>query len=237
MADAKELGSGKERKEKKDKKDKDKKKKWVPNPNPKPYTPGLQAPPPSQREHTRSLQPAVCSLGGLTLAACPGIQWSPPPPPLPPSLAGTRSPSPKARRMTRLRPTAATQAAVSRASRCCAPCTLAPGRSCCTRSPAARPPFCQAGGARAISPAGLGHCVRAGGGDEDEEEDASEEDEVVWMTDTSEAAMRKRAEEQLSAATAALVTQVCGAAGLQLLAVQRVAMSAVQCGAWLCHWL
>jgi translation initiation factor 5 len=45
-------------------------------------------------------------------------------------------------------------------------------------------------------------------GDEDEdEEDEEEEEDVVWMTDTSEAAMKKRAAEQLSAATAALVTQ------------------------------
>jgi translation initiation factor 5 len=43
--------------------------------------------------------------------------------------------------------------------------------------------------------------------DDDEEEDEEDEDDVVWMTDTSEEAMKKRAAEQLSKATAALVTQ------------------------------
>lgn len=40
-----------------------------------------------------------------------------------------------------------------------------------------------------------------------EEEDEEEDDDVVWMTDTSDAAMKKRAEEQLSGATAKMVTQ------------------------------
>ncbi len=48
-------------------------------------------------------------------------------------------------------------------------------------------------------------------GDMDEDEDEEDEDDVVWMTDTSEAAMAKRAAEQLSAATSAMVTQVCAA--------------------------
>ena len=39
------------------------------------------------------------------------------------------------------------------------------------------------------------------------EESEEEEEDVVWMTDTSDAAMKKRAEEQLSGATAKLVTQ------------------------------
>ncbi|KAH7622711.1 hypothetical protein Ndes2526B_g03547 [Nannochloris sp. 'desiccata'] len=43
--------------------------------------------------------------------------------------------------------------------------------------------------------------------DEEEDEDEEDEDDVVWMTDTSEEAMKKRAAEQLSKATAALVTQ------------------------------
>jgi translation initiation factor 5 len=43
--------------------------------------------------------------------------------------------------------------------------------------------------------------------EEEEEEDEDDEDDVVWMTDTSEEAMKKRAAEQLSKATAALVTQ------------------------------
>ena len=38
-------------------------------------------------------------------------------------------------------------------------------------------------------------------------EEEEEEEDVVWMTDTSDAAMKKRAEEQLSGATAKLVTQ------------------------------
>jgi translation initiation factor 5 len=42
---------------------------------------------------------------------------------------------------------------------------------------------------------------------DEEEDDEDEEDEVVWMTDTSEAAMKQRAAEQLSTATAAMVTQ------------------------------
>ena len=41
-------------------------------------------------------------------------------------------------------------------------------------------------------------------GDDDEEEEG---DDVVWMTDTSDEAMKKRAEEQLSSATAKMVTQ------------------------------
>jgi len=40
-----------------------------------------------------------------------------------------------------------------------------------------------------------------------EESEEEEEEDVVWMTDTSDAAMKKRAEEQLSGATAKLVTQ------------------------------
>ena len=40
------------------------------------------------------------------------------------------------------------------------------------------------------------------------QEEDEDEDDVVWMTDTSEAARAKRAAEQLSAATAAMVTQV-----------------------------
>ncbi len=43
--------------------------------------------------------------------------------------------------------------------------------------------------------------------EDEEEEDEEDEDDVVWMTDTSEEAMKKRAAEQLSKATAALVTQ------------------------------
>ena len=42
---------------------------------------------------------------------------------------------------------------------------------------------------------------------EESEEEEEEEEGVVWMTDTSDAAMKKRAEEQLSGATAKLVTQ------------------------------
>lgn len=42
-------------------------------------------------------------------------------------------------------------------------------------------------------------------GDDDEEDEDGED--VVWMTDTSEEAMKRRAAEQLSAATAAMVTQ------------------------------
>lgn len=42
---------------------------------------------------------------------------------------------------------------------------------------------------------------------ESEEEEEEEDDDVVWMTDTSDAAMKKRAEEQLSGATAKMVTQ------------------------------
>eukprot|EP00201_Polytomella_parva_P017835 CAMPEP_0175059472 /NCGR_PEP_ID=MMETSP0052_2-20121109/12451_1 /TAXON_ID=51329 ORGANISM="Polytomella parva, Strain SAG 63-3" /NCGR_SAMPLE_ID=MMETSP0052_2 /ASSEMBLY_ACC=CAM_ASM_000194 /LENGTH=295 /DNA_ID=CAMNT_0016325025 /DNA_START=95 /DNA_END=982 /DNA_ORIENTATION=+ len=41
--------------------------------------------------------------------------------------------------------------------------------------------------------------------DSDEEEDEDEDDGVVWMTDTSAEAAKKRAEEQLSAAAAAMV--------------------------------
>ena len=41
----------------------------------------------------------------------------------------------------------------------------------------------------------------------EESEEEEEEEDVVWMTDTSDAAMKKRAEEQLSGATAKLVTQ------------------------------
>ncbi|GAX73568.1 hypothetical protein CEUSTIGMA_g1019.t1 [Chlamydomonas eustigma] len=43
--------------------------------------------------------------------------------------------------------------------------------------------------------------------DSDDDVEDEEEDGVVWMTDTSAEAAKKRAEEQLSAATAALVTQ------------------------------
>lgn len=44
--------------------------------------------------------------------------------------------------------------------------------------------------------------------DESEEDEEEEEGEdVVWMTDTSDAAMKKRAEKQLSGATAKMVTQ------------------------------
>lgn len=43
--------------------------------------------------------------------------------------------------------------------------------------------------------------------EEVEEEDDEEEDDVVWMTDTSAEAMQQRAEEQLSGATAKMVTQ------------------------------
>jgi translation initiation factor 5 len=43
--------------------------------------------------------------------------------------------------------------------------------------------------------------------DDVEDDDDDDEDDVVWMTDTSEEAMKKRAAEQLSQATAALVTQ------------------------------
>ncbi|KAI7841801.1 hypothetical protein COHA_004525 [Chlorella ohadii] len=43
--------------------------------------------------------------------------------------------------------------------------------------------------------------------DEDEEEEEEDDDDVVWLADTSEEAMRARAAEQLSAATAAMVTQ------------------------------
>ncbi|EFN56072.1 hypothetical protein CHLNCDRAFT_145571 [Chlorella variabilis] len=46
-----------------------------------------------------------------------------------------------------------------------------------------------------------------GGGEEDEDEDEEDEDDVEWLADTSEEAMRKRAAEQLSAATAAMVIQ------------------------------
>jgi len=41
----------------------------------------------------------------------------------------------------------------------------------------------------------------------DEQEDEDSDDGVVWMTDTSEEAARRRAQEQLTAATAAMVTQ------------------------------
>lgn len=43
--------------------------------------------------------------------------------------------------------------------------------------------------------------------DIESEEEQEDEDDVVWMTDTSDAAMKKRAEEQLSGATAKMVTQ------------------------------
>lgn len=43
--------------------------------------------------------------------------------------------------------------------------------------------------------------------DSDEEQEEEDDDDVVWMTDTSDAAMKKRAEEQLSGATAKMVTQ------------------------------
>lgn len=41
----------------------------------------------------------------------------------------------------------------------------------------------------------------------DEQEDEDSDDGVVWMTDTSEEAARRRAQEQLTAATSAMVTQ------------------------------
>ncbi len=58
------------------------------------------------------------------------------------------------------------------------------------------------------------HCERADharqadetGADEDDDEDGGEED-VVWMTDTSQAAVAARAAQQLTAATAEMVTQ------------------------------
>lgn len=43
--------------------------------------------------------------------------------------------------------------------------------------------------------------------EEEEDEEEEEEKEVVWMTDTSAEAMQQRAAEQLSGATAAMVTQ------------------------------
>ena len=42
---------------------------------------------------------------------------------------------------------------------------------------------------------------------QEDEEDEEGDDGVVWMTDTSAEAVKRRAEEQLTAATAALVTQ------------------------------
>jgi translation initiation factor 5 len=47
----------------------------------------------------------------------------------------------------------------------------------------------------------------AAGNSGPEEQEEESDDEVVWMTDTSEEAARKRAQEQLTAATAAMVTQ------------------------------
>ncbi|KAK9832811.1 hypothetical protein WJX81_003597 [Elliptochloris bilobata] len=50
----------------------------------------------------------------------------------------------------------------------------------------------------------------SGGGDDDEDNEngnVDDGDEVVWMTDTSEAAAQARAQEQLSSAMAAMVTQ------------------------------
>lgn len=44
-------------------------------------------------------------------------------------------------------------------------------------------------------------------GPEEDEEEEEDDDDVEWMADTSEEAMRARAAEQLSAATAAMVTQ------------------------------
>ncbi|PSC74835.1 eukaryotic translation initiation factor 5-like [Micractinium conductrix] len=48
---------------------------------------------------------------------------------------------------------------------------------------------------------------KAADAEEDEEEEEEDDDEVEWLADTSEEAMKARAAEQLSAATAALVTQ------------------------------
>ena len=49
--------------------------------------------------------------------------------------------------------------------------------------------------------------------DVDEDDEEEDDDEVEWMTDTSAEAMARRAAEQLSAATAAMVTQVHGPLG------------------------
>ncbi len=57
------------------------------------------------------------------------------------------------------------------------------------------------------TPACLCPACAESGGEEDGEAEEGSEDEVVWMTDTSEEAMKKRAAEQLTAATAAMVTQ------------------------------
>lgn len=43
--------------------------------------------------------------------------------------------------------------------------------------------------------------------DDDDDEEEEDEEDVVWMTDTSDEAMKKRAQEQLSSATAKMVTQ------------------------------
>lgn len=43
--------------------------------------------------------------------------------------------------------------------------------------------------------------------DDEDEDEGNDDDDVVWMTDTSEAAAKARAEEQLSAAMASMVTQ------------------------------
>ena len=47
-------------------------------------------------------------------------------------------------------------------------------------------------------------------GSADADDDEDDEGEVVWMTDTSEEAAKARAQEQLTAAMASIVTQVCG---------------------------
>lgn len=46
-------------------------------------------------------------------------------------------------------------------------------------------------------------------GSADADDDEDDEGEVVWMTDTSEEAAKARAQEQLTAAMASIVTQVC----------------------------
>ncbi len=45
-------------------------------------------------------------------------------------------------------------------------------------------------------------------GSADADDDEDDEGEVVWMTDTSEEAAKARAQEQLTAAMASIVTQV-----------------------------
>lgn len=44
--------------------------------------------------------------------------------------------------------------------------------------------------------------------DDEDDDEGGDDDDVVWMTDTSAAAAKARAEEQLSAAMASMVTQV-----------------------------